>query len=98
IDTIHRIDPDTLGSGPRLRSVQLIGASTQQIQSDDRTTHLLDLLPGETLIVLHEVLELSEQARGYYERLTNPRGIFAPRALLAHVQRRPHVEINQYSA
>jgi len=97
IDTLRLIDTDTLGSGQSLDAVQIVGASTQRIQSDERTTTLLSLLPKHTVVVLHEVMELAEQARGYYERLTNPRGIYSPQAVLGSLTRRTHVEINQYT-
>ncbi len=96
IDSLSIIDTDTMGSSTRLQRVQLIGASLMQLQSDDRTTSLLELLPADTLIVLHEILEISEQARGYYERLTNPRGIIAPNTLLARLTQRKHVHFTQY--
>jgi len=98
IETINRIDLSTMGSAERLRSVRLIGASIDQIQDEDRTTNLLDLLPDEALPVLHEVMELTEQARGYYERLTNPRGIYAPNTVFQKLTGRAHVEVNQYSS
>ncbi|MFN3168450.1 MAG: transcription-repair coupling factor [Phycisphaeraceae bacterium] len=98
IETIARIDPDTMGSGERLQAVSLIGARSEQLQHADDSACLIDLLPKDTLPVLHEVMELSEQARGYYERLTDPRGIYAPKAIFGKLLDRPHLEINQYSA
>ncbi|MEM9019558.1 MAG: transcription-repair coupling factor [Planctomycetota bacterium] len=98
IDTLARIDPDTIGSGDRLRSVSLVGARPEQLQNDSDTACLLDLLPADTLPVLHEVMELSEQARGYFERLTDPRGIYAPKTIFSKLIDGPHVEVNQYSA
>ncbi|NJL30779.1 MAG: hypothetical protein HC898_03635 [Phycisphaerales bacterium] len=96
IDSLSVIDTDTLGSSTRLQSVQLIGASLAQIQNDDRTTSLLELLPVDALVVLHELMEISEQARGYYERLTSPRGIIAPNTLLSRLTQRKHVHFTQY--
>ena len=98
IDAINRIDPASMGSAERLKSVRLIGASVEQIQTDERTTNLIDLLPSEALTLLHEVMELTEQGRGYYERLTNPTGIFAPNTVFQKLTNRPHVEVNQYSS
>jgi transcription-repair coupling factor (superfamily II helicase) len=98
IESIHRINPDTLGSAGKVKSARIIGASTQQIQSDERTANLIDLLPKDTVFILHEVMELSEQARGYYERLTNAIGVYAPNTIFSKINARPHVEINQYSA
>lgn len=97
IESIALIDVDTMGSGQRLHSVQIIGARMERIQSDDRTTNLIDLLPASTVIIMHEMLELAEQARGYFERLTNPRGIYAPNTVFAKIAQRTHVIINQYS-
>ena len=98
IDAINKIDLDTMGSAGKLASVRLIGASVDQIQRDQRTACLLDVLGDEAMVVLHEVMELSEQARGYYERLTDPRGIFAPNTIFQKLTKRAHVQVNQYSA
>ena len=87
-----------MGSGKRLENVQLIGAKLEQLQSDNATTALWELLPKDTAVVLHEVMELSEQARGYYERLTNPVGIYAPTTVFKSLIKFPHVEMNQYSS
>jgi transcription-repair coupling factor (superfamily II helicase) len=97
IESIHRIDPDTMGSGEALASVGLVGGTEHQLQSHQRTTNLLDLLPGDAVPVLHETLELSEQARGYFERLTQPDGITPPKDLFRKLTARPHVELNAYS-
>ena len=95
IESIHRVDPDTLGSGEPLLSVGLVGANNQT--TDSRTTSLLSLLPPDAIPMLHETLELSEQARGYYERLTNTAGILPPGEVLRDLTARPHVELNGYS-
>ncbi|MFA9477997.1 transcription-repair coupling factor [Phycisphaerales bacterium AB-hyl4] len=96
LESIHLIDPDTMGSARRIKHIQLVGASAEQIQKDDRTTSLISLLPSDALAVMHEPMELAEQARGYYERLTNPRGIYAPKTVFQKLQQLPHVEVNQY--
>ncbi|MCC7204443.1 MAG: transcription-repair coupling factor, partial [Phycisphaeraceae bacterium] len=98
IDTLTLINTDTMGSGAAIVSVQLIGASPKQLQADGRTTNFVSLLPKDAIIVLHEVLELSEQARGYYERLTDARGIFSPNALMKLLTDRPHVRVHQYGS
>ncbi len=98
IDAIHLINTDTMGSGDKVDRVQIVGASVDRIQSDDDTVNLIKLLPRDTIVVLNEVLELSEQARGYYERLTDARGIYGSDAVLKHLTQRPHVQVNQYSA
>jgi transcription-repair coupling factor (superfamily II helicase) len=97
IESIRRLDPDTLRSGQRIASTQILGARSVQLQNDDRTTNVIDLLPSDTIVVMHEVMELHEQARGYYERLTDPRGIYMPRTVFAKLASLAHVEVNQYS-
>jgi len=97
VESIHRINADTMGSAGQIKSARIIGARTEQIQTDDRTVNLIDLLPDNTVFMLHEVMELSEQARGYYERLTNATGVYAPRTVFSKINDRPHIECNQYS-
>jgi len=97
IETIHKIDPDTMGSGPSVEGFRMIGASVDRLQSDCDTTNLLSLIRSDTLVMMHEMLELSEQSRGYYERLTDPRGIYPPKTVFKLLTNRTHIEANQYS-
>ncbi len=97
IESINQIDPDTMGSGIALDRVNIVGASAQQLQSDKRTCNLLSLLPKNCLVILNELMELAEQGRGYYERLTNPRGIYAPNTVFADLNKLPNIQVNQYS-
>lgn len=97
IESICRIDSETMRSGPRVDRVQVIGADASKLQSDEGTTTLLSLLPADTVVLMHEVLELSEQARGYYERITNPRGIYSPASVFQALTGFDHIELNQYS-
>ncbi|MCG8394758.1 MAG: hypothetical protein MI745_16915, partial [Pseudomonadales bacterium] len=55
-------------------------------------------LPEKTLVLMHETVELSEQARGYYERLTSPDGIFSPNATFGRLARKTNIEVTQYAA
>ncbi|MDX1682140.1 MAG: transcription-repair coupling factor [Phycisphaeraceae bacterium] len=96
IDTLTTIDPDTLASGDRIDQARLIGASTERLQQDDRTTGLASLLPETTVPILAEPLELAEQARGYFQRLTNPRGIIDPQDLLRTLTQRAHLEVHAW--
>ena len=100
IESIHRVDAETLGSGEALLSVGLIGTPPRGGAGGaggEDTTSLLSLLPADAVPMLHETLELSEQARGYYERLTNTAGILPPGEVLRDLTARPHVELNSYS-
>ncbi|MFN8729159.1 MAG: hypothetical protein ACK5Z4_04750, partial [Planctomyces sp.] len=91
-DTIERmseVDPDTMGADRAIDAVRLVVASVESLRSEAHHANFLDLLPrdaaGRPLFVgvLAEVMELTEQARGYFERVTDPRGIFGPPAVFA---------------
>ena len=101
VETISRINTDTMGSGEAIESAQVMGISIRQLQLDadheHGTTSLLRLMPTETIVVLQEMLELAEQARGYYERLTDARGIYPPSNLFRDLTAQSHLQVNQYS-
>jgi len=97
IDSIRLIDTDTMGSGEMLDQVQLVGASPSRMQADDRTTNLTSLLPRTTVVLLQEVMELAEQARGYYERIADARGVYSAQGVMKLLTQRKHIEVNQYS-
>ena len=61
---------------------------------------LLQLLPARCAVVLHETFEVLEQARGYFERLTDgSQGVFGPPSVLKTLQERfaCFIELNQFS-
>ena len=97
VDTLTAIDPDSLASTAKLSQARLVGASAERVQSETDTTSVLELLPSDAVVVMHESMELAEQARGYYERLTNPVGIYAPKTVFAKLHGMPHAEVNRYS-
>ncbi|MEM7576469.1 MAG: CarD family transcriptional regulator, partial [Planctomycetota bacterium] len=98
VESIHAIDPEAPGSKHRLGRISLVGGSAIQVQTDADRTNLLDILPNDVIPILHETLELSEQARGYYERLTNSAGIDEPKAVFKKLTARQHAEVNGYSS
>ncbi|MCC6321992.1 MAG: transcription-repair coupling factor [Phycisphaerales bacterium] len=71
----------------------------------ERGVSMLEYAPRESVVVLHETMELVEQARGYFERITDPR-IYGPPAVLRAIEERfgaaksggGIVELNQFSA
>ncbi len=50
--------------------------------------NFLELIPKGTIGILHELLEITEQGRGYYERITGSGQVFGPPAVLAALTRR----------
>ncbi|MCC6228213.1 MAG: transcription-repair coupling factor [Phycisphaerales bacterium] len=100
VDRITEIDLDTMGSDRAVQSVQLVCVEPGKFQSDDKTVGLATLLPRGTIVILAETMEIVEQARGYYERVTDPRGILGPPAVLKQLQASAGAvaEINQFSS
>ncbi|MBI1371988.1 MAG: transcription-repair coupling factor [Phycisphaera sp.] len=98
VDEIAEIDLASMGSDRKLKSIHLIGASADQVQSDTRTTSLWELLRADTIVVMCETLEIDEQARAYYERLIDPTGIYAPRSVHEQARRFAQVDVNQFAA
>ena len=87
----------------RLREVELIGASAEAMREKSGALAgvcPLELAPRECVAILHETLEVTEQGRGYYERVTGATGVLGPPAVLKILQSRFHsfCELNQYSA
>ncbi len=100
VERINEIDPATMASDRRTDAVSLVAADPARVVPDDRSTLFLDLLPRSTAAVLAETMEVVEQARGYWERTTDSRGIFPPPAVLKALETRTSgfAEINQFSA
>lgn len=96
IESICEIDLDSMGSDRMIDEVRLIGSSIEKIQDTDHTTHCWGLLNEQTIIVQLELLEIAEQARGYYERVTDARGIYPPNIVQQGLGTHSQVQINQY--
>ncbi|CAN5832175.1 transcription-repair coupling factor [soil metagenome] len=91
IERITEIDIETMGADRAVAGVRLVCASLETVQSDqakDPAVNLLTLLPAGTIAVLAELMELTEQGRGYFERVTDARGIFGPPAVFQALKAR----------
>jgi transcription-repair coupling factor (superfamily II helicase) len=100
IEGIFAVDLDTMGSDRRLNQLEIAGASLTKLHDESTSTSLASLLPSDAIAVLVELIEIHEQARGYYERATDARGIMAPAELLRTLSQRVHalIELGQLSA
>jgi transcription-repair coupling factor (superfamily II helicase) len=100
IERITEIDPDTLGSGRALEQVEIVAGAVEISRLDEHAVNFLELIPPEALALIAETLEVTEQGRGYYERITDPRGIYGPPAVLKLLKDRftGLAELNQFSA
>ena len=100
IERLHEIDLETMGSDRRVERVEVVAADASRLAPDDSGVNFLHLLPRRACVVLHETMEIVEQARGYYERVRDARGIDGPPAVLKICESHfgALVEVNQFSA
>ena len=77
IESIHEIDLDTMGSDRRIDHADIFGVSLAALNLDHGVS-LLEILPTRPVTILPEFMEIQEQARSYYERVLDARGIRSP--------------------
>lgn len=104
IDSITEIDLDTMGSDRRLDRVDLVGSSQREGEQSVLTgdeVNVLDVLKAsgfrDAVVVVCDTMEVTEQARGYYERVINAKGIDGPPEVMRRLRSNFHAlcEINQ---
>ncbi|MGD9688689.1 MAG: transcription-repair coupling factor [Phycisphaerales bacterium] len=90
VEQVREIDIESMAADRALRSVQLVAAKPELLtgESGGGTSSVIDVLPRESIALLHELAELNEQGRGYYERCLDARGIFGPPAVFKGVRER----------
>jgi transcription-repair coupling factor (superfamily II helicase) len=115
VEKITEIDLDTMGSDRAVESVELVCASLDRIFGKGKDAKegtidttggaescpFMEYWPRDAVVVLHEPLEVTEQARGYFERLTDTR-IYGPPAVLKRLQEQSgkgggYLETSQFS-
>lgn len=85
LDGLHEIDPDTMGSDRALECAELIGANADAVRSSSEGAAITQLLGARWLAILHEPIEILEQARGYFERVVGDGEVLAPPLALKHL-------------
>jgi len=100
VEALREIDLGTMGSDRKVDQVEIVGATLDKLQRDEGTVHFAANLPAETVCVLAEMIEITEQGRSYFDRAGDTRGIFGPPAVFKSLQERCAgglVEINHFS-
>ena len=97
IETLARFDLESLGTIKTETAARLMALGDRSTWPIDQTTSFLSYLPKDALVWLVEPPEVQEQARSYYDRLSDARGIFSPQAVLKNVQNFAWAEIHQFS-
>ena len=96
IETLATFDIETLGTTGALERARLVALGDRSTWPVDKTTSFLRYLPADTIIWLVEPLEIQEQARSYFDRLSDARGIYSPQAVLKLVQQWAWAEMYQF--
>ncbi|MFP4054122.1 MAG: transcription-repair coupling factor [Phycisphaerae bacterium] len=71
VDSIRRVDLDTQRSTHRVESVTLTSIVVGHEAAPGRTTSLLEYLPADAIVCLHEPAELLDLAEEIYHRITD---------------------------
>ncbi len=100
VEKLSDIDLDTMASDRAIDRVEIVCADEKLLRSDEGSTNFLSLLPRECIAIVAETIEVTEQGRGYYERVSDPRGIVGPPEVFRLLGSRFHglAEVNQFSA
>ncbi len=96
VERITEIDAESLASDRAVERVTLMALKA----GEGAWVQYIDLLPPGTLALLCETMEVVEQARGYFERITDRQEVVGPPAVLSALQKRcPGLaELNEFSA
>ena len=99
IEALFDVDIETMGSDRRLDVVEIVGMSVGPVGPGESGIPLAGYLPGETVVLLAEIVEIAEQGRSYLDRADDGRGLLTLAEVLEALTDRCHavVEINQYS-
>ncbi|MEM0982863.1 MAG: transcription-repair coupling factor [Planctomycetota bacterium] len=100
LDKLTEIDLDTQGSDRAIDAAELVAADPSRALSASKLVPVLDLFPPDSCALIAESLEIVEQARGYFERSTEPKLTEGPPAVLKKLENRfrGFAEINAFSA
>lgn len=100
IESIHPFDIESLGavSGGKTGEARLVGLGDRTKWPIEQTTSLLNYLPADTVVWLIEPSEIQEQAKSYFDRLSDARGIYPPSAVLKNIQSLAWAEIHQFGS
>jgi len=92
VDAINEIDLATMGSDRRLAGVRFTTISEEDLRpgKGEAAESFLDYVPSSAVALLADTLEATEQARGYYERVTDDAHVFGPPRVFAQLRERFH--------
>ncbi|MBC23100.1 MAG: transcription-repair coupling factor [Phycisphaerae bacterium] len=93
VESIHEIDLATQASDRRLEHAELMGASIEMLSSDQDMKPMMDFISSSSVTILDDIVEIIEQARGYFDRVEDAGGVLGPPAVLESLAIRSHAII-----
>ena len=101
IERMFEIDLATQASDRRIDRVELVAVALDAVLGDARTgagtQAFAECLPPSTVVVLAEMAEIIEQARAYWDRVRDSRGVFGPPATLSGLAQRAQATIEMHA-
>ena len=100
IDSLREFDLETMGSDRAIESCTLAAAGQSALREANDDTSVLSYVPQGSLAIVAETFEVVEQARGYFERVSDGRTVYGPPAVLKLLGETAHglAELNQFSS
>lgn len=103
VDRISEVDLATLASDRVVERVELVAHALGDALRQGRASagvQFLELMPKAGVALLAETMEVVEQGRGYYERVSDGAGLVGPPAVLKVLETRFRAlaEVNQFSS
>src|SRR5438477_8881448 len=95
VESIKHFDLDSLGSKQSLQSVRLIDLKGTLPETGDSTHFFLYLTP-DTIVVLWAPLEIAEQAKSYFDRLPEVKGVYPLSAILKTASPFTRLELSEF--
>ncbi len=86
IENIHGFDPISLGPTKPRAEVQ-VPAISNLSNNDSATGSIFAWLPPQTVVWMLDLAEIHDQARSYYDRISDSRGLYSPEAVIKLTQR-----------
>ncbi|MEM1062083.1 MAG: CarD family transcriptional regulator, partial [Planctomycetota bacterium] len=91
VDGLRRFDPETQRKIETLDEVEVVAFSADD--AGGATASLLDLLPDDAVVAFVELPQIEDEARGYLDRLDDPRGLYGVDATVAKCTERASVSL-----
>jgi transcription-repair coupling factor (superfamily II helicase) len=95
IESLRQFDLDNLGSGTKIDSIT-ISDIRGKLPEVGESVSPLSYLPSDAIVALWAPLEIAEQAKSFFDRLPDAKGIYPLSAVLKLIHNFTHIELSQF--